>query len=340
MMMRYMYIINIIWVHEMVRLSVIIPNYNSERYILDCLNSIIQDKRLNKLIEVLIIDDGSKDNSIKIIEKWIKDNNNIDVNFIKLLTNHGSGYVRNYAIDLAKGDYLFYVDCDDLICAEKIFNVMKEIDDEVYFFDTWDLIKDELKVSKYSYINMFNVSGNLKINEQEEIPNNIRFGWAPWHYIIKRDFVITNDIRFGDGSVGDDIYFTSKVYQNMKKINITNERCYMHRIGTGISKNKHTKEMFTRYIKVYKEILKKYNYGDMLFVEILYLNLIKGILIENISVSEYKEMIKNVYDLIDDEFKDNMLLFYKIFYRNVMNENDEMFECYKTIIENQGRFIV
>ena len=100
------------------------------------------------------------------------------------------------------------------------------------------------------------------------------FGWAPWHYIVSKQFISKYDIKFGEGSIGDDIYFTSDIYCNMSNISILNEVGYIHRIGSGISRNKHEKEHFEKYIEVFVDIIQNHNYNEMLYWEILYIDLI------------------------------------------------------------------
>lgn len=99
--------------------SIIIPNYNSEKYILETLQSVCRQKYSNW--ECLIIDDGSTDDSLSIIENYVKD----DIRFIikkKKSGKKGASLSRNIGINFAKGKYIQFLDSDDLISSNKIKN--------------------------------------------------------------------------------------------------------------------------------------------------------------------------------------------------------------------------
>ncbi len=94
--------------------SVITPLYNSEIYIQACINSVISQTYTNW--EMIIIDDGSTDNSVEIVERVIDKR----IRLIKLPENMGASYARNIAIKLAKGIYIAFLDADDLWNSEKL----------------------------------------------------------------------------------------------------------------------------------------------------------------------------------------------------------------------------
>ena len=103
-------------------ISVIIPTYNSERYIMDCLNSIFNSTYTN--YEVIIVDDGSNDNTINLI-KNIK-NRNIKIYSCK---HRGPGFARNVGIKHAKGKYIFFADSDDTINSDTFELLLNEVGD-------------------------------------------------------------------------------------------------------------------------------------------------------------------------------------------------------------------
>lgn len=96
------------------KVSIIVPVYNMEKYIIKCVNSLINQTYRN--IEIILIDDGSTDNSIKIVNETFKDERIVIVS----QKNSGSGAARNLGIKIATGDYLFFVDSDDFIAEETI----------------------------------------------------------------------------------------------------------------------------------------------------------------------------------------------------------------------------
>ncbi|MCF2638636.1 glycosyltransferase family 2 protein [Fusobacterium varium] len=96
--------------------SVIIPVYNSEKFIKETLNSVLNQTYKN--IEIVLIDDCSKDNSENIIKQY--QNNNKNIIYFKQAKNLGAGHARNKALELAKGRYVAFLDSDDIWFLEKI----------------------------------------------------------------------------------------------------------------------------------------------------------------------------------------------------------------------------
>src|SRR5690606_20128377 len=97
--------------------SLIIPVYNVELYVIECLESVIKIIPHDKSVEVIIVDDGSPDNSINLIENYILNlNDNIKNNFhIFSQENRGLSGARNTGINIAKGRYLAFLDSDDVL---------------------------------------------------------------------------------------------------------------------------------------------------------------------------------------------------------------------------------
>ena len=108
-------------------LTIIIPVYNQERYLDECLENIAMEN--NEKIEIILINDGSVDNSIKIMKKYAKKNNKIRIISIQ---NRGCSFVRNLGITLATGKYIWFIDSDDFIEKNSIiakpYNAYKEVD--------------------------------------------------------------------------------------------------------------------------------------------------------------------------------------------------------------------
>lgn len=106
-------------------ISIIIPVYNTEEYISDCLDSILSQTYKN--FEVIIVDDGSTDNSFNIVKNYQKNNDNITVLHIG---NSGVSAARNLGIQLAKGEFLFFVDSDDTLYDHCLLSFVNEYTDK------------------------------------------------------------------------------------------------------------------------------------------------------------------------------------------------------------------
>lgn len=120
----------------MPKISIIIPVYNVEKYIKKCLESLANQTMQD--FEVIIVNDGSKDNSEKIIENYIKSHPKIKINYYKK-ENGGLASARNYGVKYAKGEYLSFLDPDDFIDKDLYQKL------EVYMDKKIDMIKFKMK---------------------------------------------------------------------------------------------------------------------------------------------------------------------------------------------------
>ena len=101
-------------------LSVVIPVFNVEKYLPECLDSVLNQKYEN--IEIIAIDDGSTDNSLNILKKYAKENSNITV---LSQENSGPSVARNKGVKYAKGKYVHFLDADDFILPETYSSLIK-----------------------------------------------------------------------------------------------------------------------------------------------------------------------------------------------------------------------
>ena len=205
-------------------ISVIIPTYNSEKYIIECLNSLLKQTFQN--FEVIVVDDCSTDNSFAIVEGYV---NKFDGRFRLVRTKKnsgGGGYVpRNMGLDLSRGEYIFFIDADDFItenALETLYTEAKKVNADVvytsahYFYD----------INKKSSL-ILDVEGNsvkkkglkdnstLIINDPNKNLQRLLFVGDfrnPWTKFSRRDFLIDNEITFPDIILGGDFIWTIHVY--------------------------------------------------------------------------------------------------------------------------------
>ena len=179
------------------KVSVIIPIYNSQNTINKCVKSVLNQSF--KDIELLLINDGSTDDSLSVIRK-IKDKR------IRIIDkkNEGVSKTRNLGIKVASGDYIMFVDNDDYLdekCIEEFVNNIKDNDILIGGYkrvtDNKTLFKCKLKDKKWSkYIVM-----------------------APWAKLYNREFLLKNKIEFFDYKIGEDVYFNLQAINKTNKIN-------------------------------------------------------------------------------------------------------------------------
>ena len=102
-------------------ISVVVPVYNAEKYLDKCIQSIINQKYSN--LEIILVDDGSKDNSLELCKKYAESDKRIKVIHKE---NEGVSTARNSGIEVASGDFIAFIDSDDYIDENMYFNMMQK----------------------------------------------------------------------------------------------------------------------------------------------------------------------------------------------------------------------
>lgn len=198
-------------------ISFIIPIYNVELYLDECIQSILKQNLVN--FEIILINDGSTDKSLEICEKYSLRKE------VKIVNqkNSGQSKARNVGIDLAQGTYIAFIDSDDYYINNKVKDIEK-----ILLTEKYDLIvgkikifyennKKELPKTKYKSLeNINNLSGEDAL---EYLIKTNQFLVSPYSFIVKKDIILENKIFFNEKlRCGEDILFTPKIYLNSKKV--------------------------------------------------------------------------------------------------------------------------
>ncbi len=167
----------------MEKISVIVPVYGVEKYIEKCVSSIVNQTYSN--LEIIIVDDGTKDNSIKIVESKFKDKR------IKIYhkENGGLASARNYGIKKATGDYLLFVDSDDFIelnCIEDMYNEMKKKKVDMVITDYYKYFENGAKTHEKM----------IPFYEADNNKCSVTSMPCAVCKLVKREVIIDNDIKF------------------------------------------------------------------------------------------------------------------------------------------------
>ena len=179
-------------------LSVIIPAYNVEKYIERCINSVLNQYLKN--IEIIVIDDGSKDKTSDICLKISENNKNI---IYKKVQNGGCSTARNLGISMAKGKYIAFLDSDDWVDSDMYINMIEEAEKNqadivICGFKKLDENKNLLSTVKIPKRN----------NKNEYIDCTTEWFASPCNKIYKRDLLEKNNIRFLlNIYTGEDMFF-------------------------------------------------------------------------------------------------------------------------------------
>ena len=196
-------------------LSVIIPVYNGEKYLERAVNSILNQPCGGKL-EVIIIDDGSKDSSGLIADKIAEDNANVRVFHQK---NAGVSSARNFGINNALGKYIAFLDSDDWwepsFFDEIILNDFLENSIDIYQF-SYKIIREDL-----NYCREMHAENCYRVFDQKEFWN---YNWQPFcSYIYRKQFITDNGICFLNTNIAEDNVFALMIFYLAKNLKSTDK---------------------------------------------------------------------------------------------------------------------
>ena len=197
-----------------IKLSIVIPVYNVKQYIIRCLESILPQVR-NESVEIIIVDDESPDNSIELVNNYVKNYMDIQLSIIHQ-KNLGLGGARNTGIIKATGEYVWFVDSDDEIEKDCLNHIMKtlEFNNDIIIYDYYQ-IKSEGLVPCIRYYKSFN------LNKGEDLIKKFVLSQA-WCSIYRRDFLLANKIFFREHFLHEDGEF------NMRAVVFSEKILYAH----------------------------------------------------------------------------------------------------------------
>lgn len=220
------------------KISIIIPCYNVEKYISDCLNSILTQDF--KEYEIICVNDGSTDNTLKIIKSYRKKYSNIK---IINQSNQGLSVARNIGMKFATGKYIYFVDSDDCLSNNSsltiLYNEAEKNKLDVLFFSFENFADDVEMREKYKkhFLN----------KKRNEIPSMVLTGINMLNYFIdkkqyyvtvwiqftKREFLLFNKIKFCDGIIYEDNLYTLELLLKAKRTKCIDDILYRKRIRSG-----------------------------------------------------------------------------------------------------------
>lgn len=203
--------------------SIIMPVYNCERFLSESIESVISQSYKNW--ELLIVDDGSKDKSVSIIESYARKDSRI-----RLLKNeteeHGPGIARNHGIERISGKYTYFIDADDWIEKELLqdtVSLAEKTDADIVPFGF--VIEESGKQIKKPLV----PCGNFEFQDFKKIANEITRGtWSECHELIKSNLL--KDVRHNKYRTGEDICFQMDLLCNVRKVCGIDREYYHYRV--------------------------------------------------------------------------------------------------------------
>ena len=196
-------------------ISVIIPIYNGEKYIEKCLSSVLKSE--SKEYEIILVNDGSTDDTEKICKKYETENKNIKYIY---QNNSGVSTARNKGILISEGKYLLFLDCDDYLlnnwfeeCHEALSANNYDVD--ILFFDYYskNVNGERKKVQLFSGVDNKQISNEIKKKYLYSDLLN-----APWAKLFNKNFIVEKNIVFPKGiKIGEDAIFIGNLLLNNAK---------------------------------------------------------------------------------------------------------------------------
>lgn len=304
------------------KISVIIPVYNAEKYLQNCLDSIL--KQSYKNIEIICVNDGSIDNSQNILNKYARQDKRL-ISIEK--ENGGVSIARNNGISMASGEYIAFVDSDDYIESNYIEElylsiVSNKADLAICKVNNFGCLN---RVDKLSY-NYMELNENYE-DEWEEINRNFLL-YGPCNKLYKTTIIKKNDILFPkDITYGEDLLFNFHYLEYIKNISFTNQTTYFYRKDSPDSLSKvYRDDRFENEI-ILAESMKKF-----MIKKNLYNNNMKLYLQTRILDCAYN----HIFEIIKFEKKNKQReMIKKILKNNILKD------CYdKQVVNGYSKFVV
>ena len=268
------------------KVSVIVPVYNVEPYLDKCLNTLVNQTL--KKIEIIIVNDGSKDNSEKIIEKYLKKYPE-KIKYIKK-ANGGLSSARNEGLKYASGEYIGFVDSDDYVSLNT-FNLMYKKAKEKNF----DLVVCNLNYVYETKTKMVSAGLDKDLENEDEVKKNIVFLYpAVLNKLYKKE--ILDSLKFKEGIWYEDVEFNFRVYPRVKSIGYVDKPLIQY-VQRESSISKTIDKRLFNYIDNFNGLIRYYQdnnlYNKYYFeLEYSYVRYLYATFIKQLSYTNDKELFK------------------------------------------------
>lgn len=206
-------------------LSIIVPIYNASRYLNRCIDSILNQGLNENCYEVILVNDGSIDNSLSICNSYAAKKPSL----IKVIdkTNEGVAATRNCGISHALGKYIYFIDADDYLIPDGLnYIITNFLDESIDILSFWALTLD--KNTKRTFIEDNNIKGEIckECSGREFLYNNVQT--FIFTSLYKRSFLKEHYLFFERIPIGEDVLFNLKVYLENPKIRMVSSRLYRY----------------------------------------------------------------------------------------------------------------
>lgn len=277
-----------------IKVSIIVPVYNTEKYLKKCLNSLV--KQTLDEIEIIIINDGSVDKSQEIIDEFSNQYPDKIKSYIQ--SNSGQAAARNFGLKKAVGEYVLFIDSDDYIevnTCEKVYGMAKQSDLDILCFN----MREEFENNLEKPCNYYNFN---------DFPKNIKYvlnETSVWNKMIRREFLIKNGLFFMEDYIYEDLELIPRLVLYTNKIDFIDDKLYHYVIHNDSTMRQKTYNPKLNSIFVVIESLKKKFDNTPYTNEMEYLcieHLLHGAVLRYLDYPEGNKDIIKIADIMKKDF--------------------------------------
>lgn len=320
------------------KVSVVVLVYNTEYYLEDCLDSLI-NQTLDDM-EIICVNDESTDNSLNILKQYARKYDNITIIDQK---NQGGAVAGNNGLKIAKGEYVAIIDSDDIVVEdayEKLYNKAKETDSDIVAGKPVKYVSGIQREITFNH-DIWEEERTFTVDEFKDIYYDVFY----WNKIYRRKLVEEHEIYMIPGKIYADVPLVFRAYSFADKISIIPDVVYYWRrraqediikgnSDTSVSKSlqdiSNMKDRLSTfyYVKEYfaeAGIEKYFNYAIKTYMERFFYP-IRGILQDDTFKWEYLKEIKVILSNIDDLYDNDLDKRYNIFFYFILNDMDKELE--------------
>lgn len=291
--------------------SVIVPVYNVERYLEECVQSLL--KQTYSDIEIILVDDGSKDSSGKMCDQFAKEDSRINVIHKE---NAGLGFARNSGLTVAKGKYVTFIDSDDVADENLVETLMLGIHESksdtciggfkrisengtITFVEQYDIV---LFTGAEVYNELFARMLGSAPNKHDAIRMSV------WNVMYSMDIIRKYKIEFPSERkfISEDIIWDSEYYRYAKRVKVIDSIAYNYRITPGSLTQKYKPDMLKKICGLYNEMTDRLSNDETKITRLqrqFFVNLRECLKQENPKVSKKRnpEIMNSIKEIVNSE---------------------------------------
>lgn len=208
-------------------ISIILPIYNMQEYIAECLESVIN--QTYKDLEIICVNDFSMDNSMTIVKNYAKKDKRIKI--VNNDRNRGLGGARNAGLDIAQGEYIIFCDTDDKLepdFVEELYININKYDSDMAFCDV-NLLNNDGSITSCKPFHDMSICNYETFSPKENFENFTNIWPSAWNKIYKKSIIDKNKLRYHENILYEDHTFYYEYLLNSEKVSHVNKPLYIYR---------------------------------------------------------------------------------------------------------------